>query len=177
MPKTDEDFFGPVFERGLRQELNRIRPRNSSPRYLAPAHQHLRTWRFAPVALAVSLVSILALSASVATGSPNPVVWTQRVVTVIESNPAPTPEPGPVQPKVAPRAGSTQGPQHQAPATSKPPERSETPEPARTADPRESPEPSDHQSGSRESADSSHTWSPPVDDRTWTSDSGPSPRY
>ena len=177
MPKIERDDLGPVFERLLRRELNRVQPRFPSPRYLSPAHTHLRTWRFAPIALGVSLVGILALSASVATGSPNPVVWTQRVVTVIESNPAATPEPGPVQPKAAPQAGPTHAPQHQAPDTSQPPERLETPEPARTAEPGESPEPSDHESGSGESADSSHAWSPPVGDQTWTSDSDASQRF
>ena len=96
MPKTDDDALGPALERRLRRELNRVQPRFSSPRYASAAHPRVRTWRLAPVALGVSLVSILALSAFVATGSANPVVWTQRVVTVIESNPPPTSEPSPV---------------------------------------------------------------------------------
>jgi len=145
MPKTDDDALGPALERRLRRELNRVQPRFSSPRYASAAHPRVRTWRLAPVALGVSLVSILALSGFVATGSANPVVWTERVVTVIESNPPPTSEPSPAQPKAAPREGS------------------ETPEPGRTPEPTESPEPSDSHSGSDGAGDSSHGSPAPID--------------
>jgi len=154
MPKTDHDPLGPRFDRMLRAELHRVRPLYSSPRYLSEPHPRIRMWRFAPVALAVSLAGILALSAFVATGSANPAVWTERVVTVIESNPTPTPEASPVQPKAAPQAAPTHTPDHQAPATAEPPERSEapepseTPEPARSPEPGESPEPSGNDSSS-----------------------------
>jgi len=156
MPKTDDDALGPALERRLRRELNRVQPRFSSPRYASAAHPRVRMWRLAPVMLGVSLVSILALSGFVATGSANPVVWTQRVVTVIESNPPPTSEPSPAQPKAAPPAGAAHTPEHQAPATSEPREDSETPEPGRTPEPTESPEPSDSHSGSGGAGDSSH---------------------
>lgn len=154
MSKTDDDSLGPRFDRMLQAELHRVRPLYSTPRYLSEAHPRLRLWRFAPVALAMSLAGILVLSAFVATGSANPVVWTQRVVTVLESNPTPTPEAAPAQPKAAPQTGATHAPEHQAPATSQPPEGSETPEPGetpqpdRSAQPTESPEPSDNHSGS-----------------------------
>ena len=156
MPKTDDDALGPALERRLRRELNRVQPRFSSPRYASVAHPRVRMWRLAPVMLGVSLVSILALSGFVATGSANPVVWTQRVVTVIESNPPPTSEPSPAQPKAAPPAGAAHTPEPQAPATSEPREGSETPEPGRTPEPTESPEPSDSHSGSGGAGDSSH---------------------
>ena len=156
MPKTDDDALGPALERRLRRELNRVQPRFSSPRYASAAHPRVRMWRLAPVMLGVSLVSILALSGFVATGSANPVVWTQRVVTVIESNPPPTSEPSPAQPKAAPPAGAAHTPEHQASATSEPREGSETPEPGRTPEPTESPEPSDSHSGSGGAGDSSH---------------------
>ena len=163
MPKTDDDALGPALERRLRRELNRVQPRFSSPRYASAAHARVRAWRVAPVALGVSLVSILALSAFVATGSANPVVWTQRVVTVIESNPPPTSEPSPAQPKAAPPEGAAHTPEQQAPATSEPREGSETPEPGRTPEPTESPEPSDSHSGSGDAGDSSHPSPAPID--------------
>ena len=163
MPKTDDDALGPALERRLRRELNRVQPRFSSPRYASAAHPRVRTWRLAPVALGVSLVSILALSGFVATGSANPVVWTERVVTVIESNPPPTSEPSPAQPKAAPPAGAAHTPEQRAPATSEPREGSETPEPGRTPEPTESPEPSDSHSGSDGAGDSSHGSPAPID--------------
>jgi hypothetical protein len=163
MPKTDDDALGPALERRLRSELNRVQPRFSSPRYASAAHPAVRTWRLAPVALGVSLVSMLALSGFVATGSANPVVWTQRVVTVIESNPPPTSEPSPAQPKAAPQAGAEHTPEQQAPATSEPREGSETPEPGRTPEPTVSPGPADSHSGSDGSGDSSHFSPAPID--------------
>lgn len=156
MPTTDGDSLGPTLERRLRRELDRVHPRFSSPRYQSAAHLHVRTWRLAPAALGASLVSILALSAFLATGSPNPVVWTQRVVTVIESNPTPTPEASPVQAKAVPQAGPTHAPKQQAPATSRPPEHSQTPESGRTPEPSRSPEPSDDHSGSGNSGPNEH---------------------
>lgn len=156
MPTTEDDSLGPPLERQLRRELNRVRPPYASPRYLSEAHPRVRMWRFAPVALGVSLASILALSVSLATGSANPVVWTQRVVTVIESNPAPTPEASPVQPKAAPLAGQTQMPKRDAPATSQAPAHSETPDSGQTPEPSESPEPSDGHSGSGSSSPPEH---------------------
>jgi len=156
MPTTDGDSLGPTLQRRLRRELDRVQPRFSPPRYRSAAPPEVRTWRFAPAALGVSLVGILALSAFLATGSANPVVWTQRVVTVIESNPTPTPEASPVQPKAAPQAGPAQAPRHQAPVTSQPPEHSETPESGRNSEPSESPEPSDGRSGSGSSGPPEH---------------------
>src|SRR5256885_16182744 len=79
MPKTEGDPLGPEFARRLRGEMDRIEPRFSSPRYLGASRRRV-TWRLAPAALALSLVAILGLTAYAATGSPNPVVWTEDVV-------------------------------------------------------------------------------------------------
>ena len=156
MPTTDGDSLGPTLRWRLHRELDRVQPRFSPPRYRSAGPSLVRTWRFAPAALGVSLVSILALSAFLATGSANPVVWTQHVVTVIESNPTPSPEASPVQPKAAPQVGPVHVPQHQAPVTSQPPEHSETPEPRPSSEPSESPEPSDDHSGSGNSGPTEH---------------------
>src|SRR5207244_12667413 len=79
MPKTEDDPLGPGFVRRLRGELDSIRPRSSSPRYLTQGGP-VRL-RIAPAVLAVSLVAILALSLFAATGSPNPVVGRAPEVT------------------------------------------------------------------------------------------------
>lgn len=85
MPKT-EDLLGPGFEWRLRAALDRVRPPHSAPRYLsATATATLRTalWRAAPV-VAVGVAGLL-LTAYAATGSPNPVIWTQNAASAINS--------------------------------------------------------------------------------------------
>jgi len=134
MPKSDDDPLGPLFAERLRAELDRVEPRFSSPRYLAP--HRVGGWRFAPAALAIGLAGIVGLSAYAATGSPNPAVWTEHVVTVIrQAPPSPTSEPtqAPNEPKAAPPV---------APAHESSPEPSEQPEPTNRPEPNESPEPS-----------------------------------
>ena len=119
----------------LRAELDRIRPPATSPRYLASGRS-LRARRLAPVALAVAFTGILALTAVAATGSPNPVVWSQRVQTVINPpSPSPTNEESPA----APQSHT----EEQAPAAhQESPGPTERPEPAGGSQPTESPEPS-----------------------------------
>lgn len=108
MPKIEGDPLGRGFEWRLRAELDRVRPRWSSPRYLnAPPHR-VGAWRLAPAGLVVGVVGILALSAYAATGSANPVVWEQRIVTTIqpivvpETIPIAPSNPTPAQREVAP---------------------------------------------------------------------------
>ena len=149
MPKTEGDLLGRDFARRLRAELDRLRPLYSSPRYMSPMRRPLR---FAPVGLCAAVAGILALSGFVATGSPNPVVWTQRVVTVIEA-PSSTGAPPPAAPshsgeRIDSRGGSE-------PRES--PEAAESQEPAESPEPRESPEPADDHSGSGGGSDSSGT--------------------
>lgn len=134
MPNTDPGGLGPGLKARLHAELDRIRPPSTSPRYLA-SRVPLRAWRLAPVALAVACTGILALTAAAATGSPNPVVWTQRVQTVI--NP-PSPSPAAEESPAAPQSHS----EEQAP-----PPRQQSPEATERPEPAESPEPSgDHSS-------------------------------
>ena len=144
MPKTDGDPLGPEFERHLRGQLDRVQPRFSSPRYLAGAGRP--ALRLAPAVLVLSLVAILGLSAYVATGSPNPVVWTEHVVTVIHPNPAsPTPSASPQEQRGGTVATPSQDQNHKT--TPEPADRAEPterPEPAGQPEPAESPEPTDH---------------------------------
>jgi uncharacterized membrane protein YgcG len=132
-----DDVFDSDLRARLRVELDRVRPPHSAPRYLTARGRPLAL-RLVPAALAASLLAVLALSGFFATGSTNPVVWGQRVVTVLEPQtaaPSPTPEQD----------------HHKGPATrpSESPEREhQSPGPQPSAEPRESPEPADDHSGS-----------------------------
>ncbi|HKB18290.1 MAG TPA: hypothetical protein VKF28_04590 [Candidatus Dormibacteraeota bacterium] len=151
MPRTERDPLGPTFARRLRFELDRVQPPWSSPRYLGPARR-FGAWRVAPAALAIALTSLLGLTAFAATGSANPAVWTERVVTVIHpAPPTPTPEvtPSPAQPRGAPPVQPTEKP-----------EPSDRPEETSSPEPIESPEPGGNHSGS-----SSNLALPTPDDR------------
>ena len=128
MPNTDPGGLDSGLKARLRAELDRIQPPATPPRYLG-SRWSFRTWRLAPVALAAAFTGILALTGVAATGSPNPVVWSQRVQTVINPpSPSPTNEESP-----APAQSHTE---EQAPAGHQ-----ESPEPAESAGPAESPEP------------------------------------
>jgi hypothetical protein len=139
MPKTEDDPLGRRFDTRLRAELDRVQPRWSSPRYLAPAR--IRAWRLAPAALAVALTGLLGITAYAATGSANPAVWTERVVTVIHpALPSSTPES--TQPPIVPRAGPPVAPIHAAtPEPTEKAEPTEQPEPTNRPEPSDSPEP------------------------------------
>jgi hypothetical protein len=157
MPKSD-DPLGPLFEQHLRAELDRVRPRFSPPRYVAP--HRLGAWRLAPAALAIGVAGILGLTAYAATGSPNPAVWTEHVVTVIHQAPSsPTAEPTQpssepkAAPPVAPKQTKTPQPPEQAEPTEQP-EPTNRPEPSESPEPSHSPEPSGGGHGGSGSGDS-----------------------
>ena len=139
MPRTDTDPLGDGLKWRLRAELNRVQPGYSSPRYLAPARHRVVVWRVAPAALAVAVAGMLGLTAFAATGSPNPVVWTQHIMTRIEPNTELQPSPTP--PTATP-------PSRAVPAVPAPPthqvEPSEKPEPSENPHATPSPE---HDSG------------------------------
>jgi hypothetical protein len=115
MPDRNEDLW-----RGLHAELDRVEPPWSSPRYLT-AKSRPTGWMFAPAALGVAAGAMVALT--VYAGSPNPVVWTQHVVTVVhpaQASPTPTPSAVP-SPTPAQHVSN--------PTPSEPPEQHESPEP------------------------------------------------
>jgi hypothetical protein len=119
MPKT-ENPLEPGFDWQLRAALDRVQPPHNAPRYLSvTATRTLRTvfGRAAP-AVAVGIFGLL-LTAYAATGSPNPVIWTQNAASAITSithapEPVPTAEPSsaPVQEPARPQSqpSSEQGP-------------------------------------------------------------------
>jgi len=130
---SEEDQVDSDFKDRLRAELDRVQPLNSAPRYLT-ARARPMTLRLAPAMLGASLVAILALSAFVATGSPNPAVWGRDVVTIIQSS-STTPTP------TSPRATPTTTHKGESP------EPTEQPEPREPGEHQGSPEPSDDHSG------------------------------
>lgn len=132
MPRTDPDPLGDGFKWRLRAELNRVRPRYSAPRYLSPARHGIGAWRFAPAGLAAGVAGMIVLTAYAATGSPNPVVWTQQIVTKIQPNVAPVSSPG--------SASSSEPSHHEASPAPAPPTRAA--EPTERPEPTETPEPS-----------------------------------
>jgi hypothetical protein len=118
MANTDHDPLGPGFEWRLKTALDRVTPQWSQPRYQAPA-VGIKAWRVAPFLLAGATTILMALTATAATGSPNPAVWTQRAVSTISSvgHPAteiPSPEPTAEPAQEAPPSGSAPAPSHEA---------------------------------------------------------------
>jgi len=140
MPSAEDEEL----RRGLTTALDKVQPPYSTPRYLAVRPRPL-AWRLAPAVLAVTALSALVISAYAGTGSPNPVVWTEKVVNVVQP-PASSPTPEQTQ---------------QSPSGKPAPSHAESPEPAQSPEPRESPEPSDD-----------HDSSPSPPPSTTTSDSG-----
>ncbi len=134
-----DDPLDPELASRLRAELDRVQPRYTAPRYQAAPSRPL-TWRFAPAALVASVISMLALSAYAATGSPNPADWGRDVVTIIQSS-STTPTPS-LSPTVRPTPVRTPTPQE-----SEKPAEHESPEPT--------PEPSDDHSGESSGHDGS----------------------
>ena len=140
-----DDPFGPDLEDRLRADLDRVRPLHSSPRYLSTTAASTG-WRLAPAVLAAGVIGILALSAFVATGSPNPAVWTQRIVTTVVPNGGPESTPLPTQ-------GQAPSPHAAAPAPAPPTERTEPTASAEPSEPAEA-SPTPEPSGSPEPGDS-----------------------
>jgi hypothetical protein len=148
MPGADKDPLGPDMEERLRRELDAVQPRFSSPRYLS-AGRRPGVWRFAPAALAAAIVGIVGLAAFA--GSPNPVVWTEHVVTVLHPQTSPTATPAAASPMPSP---SSEG--HETPEPSESAEPKDSPEPSGSPEPRESPEPSGGESQSGSGGTDSH---------------------
>jgi hypothetical protein len=141
--------IAPGFDWRLKVALDRIKPPSVMPRY-AMAPPAFRPWRLAPIALAGAATVLLALSATAATGSANPVVWSQRAASTIEAvghapetspSPAPSPEGSPTTARSAP----VSAPKH-APVPKTAPKPSPTERPDETETPR--PTPTDGHSGS-----------------------------
>lgn len=127
MPSAEQNPLGAGFEWRLRAALNRVVPPGSPPRYQSVSSP-ARPLRLAPLVLAVALTGILSVTASAASGSPNPVVWTQKATSVIRTlshvptnvaTPQQAPRPAPSRPAAvrpvaaAPHAAPAHAPEHQ----------------------------------------------------------------
>ena len=136
--------IAPGFDWRLKVALDRITPPAVLPRY-AMAKPAFRPWRLAPIALAGAATVLLALTAVAATGSANPVVWSERATSTIQSvghAPEASPSPAPSS-QEAPRPGAP------APRPAPAP-KAAAPRPAPTRSPEDSPRPtpSDEHHGS-----------------------------
>ena len=123
MSKTD-DLLGPGFEWRVRAVLDRVQPPHTAPRYLSvtPGGTLRTAFVRAVPAVAVGVAGLL-LTAYAATGSPNPVIWTQNAASAItsitrapEPSPAAEPSSAPVQ---VPARVQSPPPDEQEPAESK----------------------------------------------------------
>jgi outer membrane biosynthesis protein TonB len=152
MPILEKDELGPGFEKRLKAALDRVVPPSpllSTARYRsAPAWLPSRRWRLAPaLAIAVGAAGV-ALTAVAATGSPNPVIWTERAGFAIESvSHIPGASPKAHQsPRPEPSRGSTPGqetePSHPTPSSGREVEPSPSPEPTERSEASPRPEPS-----------------------------------
>jgi len=152
MRKSDFDALTPGQQWRLRIALDRVMPPFSPPRYQAWRTSVVRTWRFAPMTLALALTGVLAMSAYAATGSANPAVWGQRAESTIQSvrlAPAPVVT-GPSSPQ--PHAASVPGTSAKSASPSS--RSSETPD-GDEHDWHRQPE------GSPQPSGSNHDWNPP----------------
>ncbi len=136
MSKTDHDPIGPGFEWRLKAALDRVTPPSSNPRYAATAMGGARTWPAGPALLAAGAAMVLlAVTATAATGSPNPAVWAERAGSTIQSvshpsETVPSPEPSPERPLQTPHSAVPAQPTHDEHE----PEATQTPDPAESKD-------------------------------------------
>lgn len=148
MPNTEQDSMDRGFEWRLKAALDRVTPPSSSPRYASTVMGGARAWPLGPALVAAGATMVLlAVTATAATGSPNPVVWAERAGTTIQSvghtpEASPSPEPSPETPHTAPAAPAQ--PAHDTEHdTTQAPEPQDGQEPRET---RERPEPPDSSS-------------------------------
>jgi hypothetical protein len=148
MPNTEQDSMDRGLEWRLKAALDRVTPPSSSPRYASTVMGGARAWPLGPALVAAGATMVLlAVTATAATGSPNPVVWAERAGTTIQSvghtpEASPSPEPSPETPHTAPAAPAQ--PAHDTEHdTTQAPEPSDSQEPRET---RERPEPPDSSS-------------------------------
>ena len=156
MPDADEQL-----QTRLRDELDRVQPLYSTPRYLSARHRPA-ILRLAPAVLAATVLAMLGLTTY--TRSLNPVVWTESVVNVVHPT-TPTPQ------------QQTPPEHHQSPEPSESPESRESPQPSEKPEPGESPEP--HQSPEPSGSPEPHESPEPTDGHSGgdhTSDSGDTER-
>jgi len=143
MPIPEDEMLGPGLEKRLKAALDGVTPPSpslSSARYrMGVARRLSRAWRFAPALVAIAATGA-ALTATAATGSPNPAIWKDRAGTVLLNvGHVPSPNASP-KPRVSPTDGRKET---SRPTPSGSHEPKESPEPTQRPEPKQSPEPSD----------------------------------
>lgn len=147
MPSTEHHPMDPGFEWRLKAALDRVTPPSSIPRYASTVMGEARAWPVGPalVAAAATMV-LLAVTATAATGSANPVVWAERAGSSIQSvGHTPEAAPSPEAPRSAPAAPVQ--PTHEPESEAR-----ETAEPKESPEPRERPEPPESSAHSGETS-------------------------
>jgi hypothetical protein len=149
MPTSDDDTLGPALERRLKAALDQVvppSPQLSNARYLIRAGKPWsRAWRLAPALVAVAAAGAV-LTATAATGSPNPAIWRDRAGIVIQNVghfPASIPKAA-HSPSSKPRASTTTqetGSTHPTPTSGHEFQPKPSPEPSEQPEPESSPEP------------------------------------
>ena len=156
MPIPDDEILGAGLEKRLKAALDEVVPPStplSSARYRMGAATRLsRAWRFAPVLVGIAAAGAV-LTATAATGSPNPAIWRDRAGTVIQnvshfpsSSPKATHSPKP-EPRDG-QDGSGDGSSRPTPSSTQQPEPKESPEPTDRPEPSPTPDSSDGHDGS-----------------------------
>lgn len=88
MPIPEHKPLGPGLEKRLKAALDEVVPPSpllASARYrMSTARRVRRAWRFVP-ALVAAGAAATAITATAATGSPNPAIWRDRAGTVIQN--------------------------------------------------------------------------------------------
>ncbi len=168
------DQLGPDFDERLRAALERFRPPTPMPqraRFNRPQPTSYRLGGFRPALAAFGALAalILMVAATAASGSPDPVVWTQRAVTTVEttvetvthvseSSPSPSTERAPQSQSKPPAQAAPLKTADRQRDSSEPTDGSRT-------EPKESPNPShaqsqDHQESPSPDSDEGHRQSP-----------------
>jgi hypothetical protein len=148
MPNTEHDPMDRGFEWRLKAALDRVTPPMSSPRYASTVMGGARAWPIGPALVAAGAAMVLlAVTATATTGSYNPAIWAERAGTTIQSvghtpESAPSPEPSPETPHLAPAAPAP--PQHDTEHDETRAPQAESQESRATRELPEAPEPSSH---------------------------------
>jgi hypothetical protein len=144
MQSSDHYPMGRGFEWRLKVALDRVAPPASSPRYESTVMGGARAWPIMPALVAAGAAMLLAITASVFTGSANPVVWAERAGTTLqavghtpEAAPTPVPDPANHNVPIAAPAQPTHQPEQEGTQAA------ELPEPADPKEAKERPEPSE----------------------------------
>jgi hypothetical protein len=143
MPTPEDEMLSPGLAKRLKAALDEVAPPSpalANARYrMGTARRLSRAWRFAPALVAIAAAGA-ALTATAATGSPNPAVWKERAGTVIQ-NVSHFPSSIPNSTK-RPKPQSKPAPEDKATETTRPTPTSSH-EPKASPSPAEQPEPGD----------------------------------